>query len=221
MLQFYHTKIRKPILSFYLKQNLGFSYDGLKLTVLKGVFHPKYYFSSICFYEFLKKQNFKAKQFIEIGCGSGFLSLLAYKLGAVVTAIDIDENAISCTKLNFKKNFTAQHTAQIIKSNVFLNINPKIADIICVNPPYFFNEVKLQSQLAWNCGKNGEFFEKLFSQLNLFTNASTQTFLILADNCEIDRIKSMASDYNIVFELVFQKKIKWENNYIFRLYFNG
>lgn len=221
MQQFYNNKIRKPLLSIYLKQDLRFNYDGLKLKIFKGVFHPKYFFSSTFFYDFLKPQNLTSKKFIEIGCGSGLLSLLAYKLKATVTAIDIDSNAINCTKKNFEANFGETHAAQLFLSDVFNNLSPFIADIICVNPPYFFNEAIAASQLAWNCGKNGEFFEKFFSKLHLFANNNTQVFMILASNCEIERIKKMANTYNITFVLVKEKKIKWENNFIFKLQLNG
>ncbi len=221
MRKFYNNNIRKPLLSLYLKQNLRFNYDELRLIIFKGVFHPKYFFSSTFFYDFLKTENLASKKFIEIGCGSGLLSLLAYKSKAIVTTVDMDTNAIDCAKKNFEINFGESHSAQLIKSDVFNNLTPFIADVICVNPPYFFNEVKTTSQLAWNCGKNGEFFEKFFSKLHLFADSNTNVFMILASNCEIERIKKMANSYKITFVLVKEKRIKWENNFIFKLQLNG
>ena len=41
--------------------------------------------------------------------------------------------------------------------------------------------------------------------------------MILAENCEIDRIKKIAEDHGFKFELLQQQKIKWELNYIFEI----
>ena len=46
----------------------------------------------------------KGKTFLDIGCGSGLFSLAAYKLGAEVTSVDIDDYSILCAK-KLKKKF--------------------------------------------------------------------------------------------------------------------
>lgn len=43
--------------------------------------------------------NFKNKSFIDIGCGSGLQSFIAYKLGAQkIISIDIDPFSVKCCK---------------------------------------------------------------------------------------------------------------------------
>ena len=41
--------------------------------------------------------------------------------------------------------------------------------------------------------------------------------MVLADNCEIERIKKIAKQNKICFKLVDEKKIKWEKNFIYKL----
>ena len=95
---------------------------------------------------------------------------------------------------------------------------PKLTfDVIVVNPPYFFDDVKTDNQLAWNCGKNGEYFVKFFSGLNQFSNSESDVYMILADNCEIDRIKNIAKSHQFILVLIVHKKIKWETNFIFKI----
>lgn len=49
-------------------------------------------------------EDYSKKQVLEIGCGSGAASCLFAKAGAIVTAVDITENAIKITERNAKRN---------------------------------------------------------------------------------------------------------------------
>lgn len=46
--------------------------------------------------DFTGFDNLDGKLFIDAGCGSGFFSLAAYKLGAKVISFDIDQNSLNC-----------------------------------------------------------------------------------------------------------------------------
>ncbi|PAF51066.1 ribosomal protein L11 methyltransferase [Helicobacter sp. 13S00401-1] len=54
--------------------------------------------------EELAKLDLKDKTLMDVGCGSGILSLIATKLGAKVEACDTDGEALNQTRLNFHKN---------------------------------------------------------------------------------------------------------------------
>jgi release factor glutamine methyltransferase len=202
----------------YLKTDSDVTFEEFKLKVLKGVFHPKLFFSTTYFYSFLAGKKFAGKKFLELGSGSGILSMLAYKKGAEVTAVDIDPKAVENTRINFTKNFTANHSARIIESDLFSNVPEQLFDIVVINPPYYFKEVKMAGQQAWYCGEHGEYFKTLFSKLKTYTTMSSEVYMILEENCEISRIRNMALSNNIQFEQVDEKLIKWERNFIFRLY---
>ncbi len=72
---------------------------------------PAYAFGSgshettlICL-ELMQAMDLKGKSIVDVGCGSGILSIAALKLGAKkVTAIDIDELAIKSSTHNFELN---------------------------------------------------------------------------------------------------------------------
>lgn len=214
----YYRYVYKPAVSLYLKTDSGTRIDGFKLRVFKGVFHPKFFFSSKYFYEFLSNKTLAGKAFLEIGCGSGILSLLALKKGAQVTAVDVDSKAVENTRLNFQRNFNGrQADLRILQSDVFSALGQEVFDMIVINPPYYFRKVDIDAQLAWYCGENGEYFEKLFSALKYHVHASTQVYMILAENAEIQRIKEMATLHGIEFLTVDQRKIRFETSYIFQL----
>jgi len=208
----------KPYLLWYLKKTRVTRLKTFELTIKPGVFHPKFFFSSRYLFDFVSSLRLTHKKFLEIGCGSGIISLLAHKKQAQVTCTDINPEAVTCTKENFIKNFGSNLSDfHCIESDLFTSLPPVKFDVIVVNPPYFFEAVRFPSQLAWNCGKNGEYFKSLFSGVKSFMHEQTTFFMILAENCEITRIKEIAGEYQLAFELLENKKIKWETNFIFKI----
>ncbi len=214
----YYKYIYKPVATVYLKSDSNITFDDFKLKILKDVFHPKLFFSSRYFYDFLKTKNLSGKLFLEIGCGSGILSLLAFRKNAKVTLTDIDPKAIENASLNFRTNFKDSfNEAEMVQSDVFSNIPQKKFDVIVVNPPYYFKKVEVDKQLAWYCGENGEYFEKFFSTLQFYVYPASDVYMVLADTAEIERIKHIAQKHKITFSVADEKQIKFEKNYIFQL----
>ena len=208
----------KPYLTWYLKKERTDTVRGFSLLIRPTVFHPKYFFSSTFLFDFVSTLNLSGKQFLELGCGSGLISLLAYRKKALVTTTDINKAAVECTAINFTKNLANKtNYFSVLKSDLFKEIPLTQFDVIVINPPYFFEEISTDEQLAWNCGINGEYFEQLFSGLVQYSHAETQSYMVLADNCEIEKIKNIAKSHLLELDLIVQKKIKWENNFIFKI----
>jgi release factor glutamine methyltransferase len=205
-------------LKLYLKSDSNIKFKGFRLKILKDVFHPKLFFSTSYFYNFLLQKKIRGKKFLEIGSGCGILSMLAHKQGAEVTAIDIDPRAVENTRLNFLNNFPACSLVNIIQSDLFTNIKPQLFDFIVINPPYFFKKVTSNAQYAWYCGANGEYFESLFSGIHRFISAESETYMVLGESCDIARVKSIALSHKLNMEVVHEKVIRWEKNLIFKLY---
>ena len=55
--------------------------------------------------DLLAEKDLKGKSFLDIGCGSGLMSLVARKLGAKVTSFDYDKNSVECAKYLKNKFF--------------------------------------------------------------------------------------------------------------------
>jgi len=69
---------------------------------------------------------------LEIGTGSGIISLHCAKAGCQVTAADISENSLECARNNARLNGL---DVNFIQSDLFSNITGEF-DIIIFNPPY-------------------------------------------------------------------------------------
>lgn len=214
----------KPVIKQYIKFNTVFNYKGLKLKIFSGVFHPQFFFSSKYLADFVDKLDLNNKLFCEPCSGSGLISLVAYRKGAHVCCFDINPKAVENIKYNFQRNFGSQKSNidfNVIESDGFNNVPEKVFDYIVLNPPYFFKSADNMTMYAWNCGENGEFFKQFFSSFKKYLNPLGICYMVLADNCDITRIKKLALDYDLSFKLIHEKKIAWEKNFIFEITLNN
>ncbi len=91
---------------------------------------------SVIFWNLLKKEAIKSvNDGLEIGCGSGFLSLWMSRIAQNVTATDIHPRALEITRLNAKINGINNIGTTI--SDVYSDIQGKF-DLIISNPPFIF-----------------------------------------------------------------------------------
>ena len=49
--------------------------------------------------DFMGVEDLKGKTFIDVGCGSGFFSYAAWKMGATVWSLDVNPECIQCTQI--------------------------------------------------------------------------------------------------------------------------
>jgi release factor glutamine methyltransferase len=219
VLQVIATTFIKPFLTWYLKKPRRFQYKKIELIILPTIFHPQFFFSSKFLAEFIEGIDLKNKLFCEPCAGSGFISIVAHQQGANVVCFDVNKKAIENIQLNVNKNNIVKQANlfHIIESDGFSNIPTQTFDVIAINPPYFFKKVEYESQLPWYCGINGEFFTSFFSSLPKYLAANGKCFMILADNCDIKRIKAIAQSNQLNWHLIKTKKVWWENNFIFEI----
>lgn len=103
----------------------------------------------------LEKYVAKDHIVVDVGCGSGILSIVAAKLGASkIHAFDLDAVAVSSTKMNASLNRVEQQI--VVKQNDLLNEVKKEANIIVSN---ILAEIIMQfTREAWNNLKPGGLF---------------------------------------------------------------
>lgn len=211
-------KITHPFLKFGLKiyyfKPRKFCYDGICVKVHPDVFPPHLTLSTTLLLDFIKEKDLNGRSFLELGCGSGIISLSASKKGAKVTATDINRTALGFLSENAKKNHLQ---VEIIASDLFQSLHNRSFDCIIINPPYYPKNPKNSKEQAWFCGEGFEYFEQLFPQLNPYISMENEVFMILSEDCEIEKIKAIASKSGIAFSIVLEKKVVGEKNYIFQL----
>lgn len=211
-------KITHPFLKLgyeiYYHKPRTFCYYTICVKVHPDVFPPHLTISTKILLDFLSEKELENKSFLELGCGSGIISLFAAKKGAKVTATDINTTALEFLTDNAQKN---NLNLEIIESNLFHSLPNRTFDCIIINPPYYPKNPKNIKEQAWFCGEHFEYFEALFPQLKNHLIPSNETFMILSEDCELEKIKAIASKSDIAFTLVLEKKVVGEKNYIFNV----
>ena len=211
LLNYLHPLL-KPIAQWYSSKTREYKYGSLTLKIYPGIFHPGLFFSTRILADHLEKIEVKNKRLLELGAGSGMLSLLAAKRGAFVTASDINPVAVKNLQENFSINGVR---GEIIQSDLFEKLNVRDYDIIFINPPYYPREVKNEKDYAWYCGPAFEYFEKLFQSLRGGTLPIIR--MILSEDCDRVRIESIAEKYSLLLKEVYSVEKGGEKNFIFSI----
>jgi release factor glutamine methyltransferase len=204
----------KPMLERYLAKPRNYRYDKITLVVQPGVFHPGFFFSTKMFLKFLKTKDLNGKPVLEIGAGSGLISLYLASTGANVTAIDISNSAIDNIKTNAEIN---KLKLSILYSDMFSNVPAQNFDTVIIAPPYYKKHPKKEAEHAWYCGENGEYFSKLFSKLDNYIHTDSKVWMILSDDCDIAMIRSIGASNGFSMKVVLEREKYWETNYIFEI----
>lgn len=204
----------RPLVKNYLSKTREYNYDSVTVEIPPGVFHPGLFFSTKILLKYILQFDLKNKSLLELGAGSGLISICAAKKGAYVTATDVSHQAIQTVETNAQAN---QVEFDIIYSDLWNNLPQQNFDLIVVNPPYYFSDPKNEAEFGWYAGANGEYFENFFHGLKNFISDQTKTLMILSNECRIDDIKKVAVQYGFHMNSVFKKKTGWEVQTIFEI----
>ena len=95
----------------------------------------------------LEENKIKADSILDIGCGTGLLSLMiAQKSPAKIDAVEIDKNAFEQAKENIQLSEWNQRIN--ILHNSIINYNsPKKYDLIICNPPFYEKQLKSNNDI--------------------------------------------------------------------------
>jgi len=201
------------LVRWYLSSKRSCLLKGLTLEILPGVFHPGLFFSSRLLADYLETLPLSGSTVLEIGSGSGFISLVAAQKGAYVTSIDITAAAVENTQINAAKN---RLTLQIMRSDLFLNLPFQTFDWIFINPPYYPRTAVNPQDFAWYCGEGHEYFARLFKDLKPHLKTQGQAVMVLSEVCDLPAIMQLATDHHLIMKKVHEKKV-WADgqNYIY------
>jgi len=107
--------------------------NGLDISIHPNVYSPKY-FPESCWYAQNLESIVQGKDFLEIGVGSGIISLHAARAGSKVFGVDINPDAVAITRKNFDKNGLK---ADIRVSDLYAALEPGTkVDYIFWNHPW-------------------------------------------------------------------------------------
>lgn len=157
----------------------------------------------------LKKEITKVyEDVLEIGPGSGILSLYLYNFADNLTLADIDENVI--TYLYKIKSKYDLNNFNIVKSDLFSNLDKiKKYDVIVFNPPYVPSDKK--EIICDDGGQNGsEIIIKFINLLNLYLKKEGKCYLLVSTLNNISDLKKNIENNKLNFRIISEKSLFFE-----------
>jgi len=191
---------------------------GFQIKVLPGIFHPRYYFSSRFFAKVLSEQiAFSGKRVLDIGCGTGILSLVAGRAGASVVAVDINPDAVKCTKMNADANNLA-HRVEVLESNLFDQVKSSESfDYIITNPPFYEGEPASREEYAWKGGADRRFLRTIAREAPKFLRAGGCILCVLSSDADVDAQLRVFVEAGYTWSLLASKRFPFERMYVVKL----
>jgi release factor glutamine methyltransferase len=125
---------------------------GLRLTVPPTVFHPTLYFSTAILATYVGRLDLQGTSFLDRGCGSGILGLIAASKGASVVSIDRNPEAVRATARNAEANGLLS-CVRVLEGDLFSPLGPhERFETIVFNPPFYPKEPQTPASYAWDAG---------------------------------------------------------------------
>jgi len=121
--------------------------EGLRIQGCEGVYQP----AEDTYLMLGALQVRRDEKVLEMGTGTGIISIHLAKAGAVVTAADVNPASVKCAKDNASMNDVLVNT---VESDLFSNVHGSY-DLILFNPPYLRGEPADDEDRAWAGGPNG------------------------------------------------------------------
>jgi len=174
--------------------------SGVRIKILPGVFSPEIFFESQWFAERIAK-IVEGGKLLEIGPGTGITALFSALKGAEVTAVDVNENAVENTKLNF-----AEHNL-VVDARLGSVYDPiketEKYNVIFWNHP--FNKTKQKDTdpfLKSVFDYEYQYLERYISEGGKYLMLDGRLLLGTSNIANLDEIEVIASKYGYEFVLI-------------------
>ncbi|KWU19187.1 methyltransferase [Burkholderia cenocepacia] len=161
-----------------------FELDGLKLSAPPGVYPPGPGSSTEFFAR--NRYNFRwaeSQSMLELGCGSGALSLLAARDGLKVQGGDVESVAVSAANKNARDNGFAE---SFVVSDMFSAFEGQRFDWLCFNLP-FYHKATVQADEVALADVGGRLARTFFDEAKCHLNPGGQIAFSWS-NCSDSRL---------------------------------
>jgi len=134
------------------------------------------------------------ERILEIGCGSGVVSIHCAKNGCLVTAVDVNPNAVEAARVNADMNYVP---LDVIHSDVYDNVDGTF-DTIIFNLPYLPVEEEGLAEKAWAGGFDGMGpLPRLLSESSKYLDENGRIVVVVSSLMDQDHLNSLLSEYGV------------------------
>ena len=213
-------KIEKNYPVQYLIGNVNFY--GYKINVNKNVLIPRFETETLIekTISYIKKLNLKKGSLIDLGTGSGCISIVLKKEieDLNITSLDLSKKALKVAKKNAKQN---RADINFIHDNIF-KFNPiNKYDILISNPPYVSESdivsenIKFEPKKAIYANDNGlEFYKHIISTCKKYLNKKNLIAFEIGEN-HGEELTKLAKRHFPKAKISLEKDLAGKDRYLF------
>jgi release factor glutamine methyltransferase len=157
----------------------------------------------------------KNDRVLEIGTGSGYVSLIAARDAKIVVGTDINIHAVKLAKLNAKLNNATN--VDFVLGDLFGPIGERF-DLVLINPPYLprMNETSHSViDSAWNGGRNGrEVSDRFLKEIEKYLSGSGRILMIQSSISDHERTLKILLAKGFEASTIAEERIFFETLYL-------
>ncbi len=200
----------------YAMIGMNFYHDGLTLEVPGSVYCPRE--DSLLLAKVLEKEELKGKHALEVGCGSGLLSIIMSKSNAKVTAVDVSRDAVATARENAERNGVA---LACFESDLFSSVTSSF-DLIVFNPPYLpegddkYLEKEKRHLIGGRTGR--EVISKFIVQAKAHLNNNGKILLLISSLTGEKDVMDLFHAQGFKTKIAARENIPWEELVVIEAY---
>jgi len=145
-------RVQRPLLRRRLGRTVIEHLDGVPLVVLPQVFNPVLFRTGELLARTVASSPLAAPppngRALDLGTGSGAGALFAARRGWHVTAVDLNPEAVRCTRINALLN-RLEDRIDVREGDLFAPVAGERFGLVLFNPPFFRGTPRDRLDLAW------------------------------------------------------------------------
>ncbi|MHA1637253.1 MAG: HemK2/MTQ2 family protein methyltransferase [Candidatus Thorarchaeota archaeon] len=155
---------------------------------------------------------------LEVGCGSGFITVNLCKIVEKLVALDISLDAVRNTQENLRKN-NLSNKCGVIQSNLLKGLSPNCKfSVILFNPPYLPKEdfeTKMDQALVG--GSVGiEITERFIHGAVMHLQENGSLYVVVSSLADTSKIKQILCQYGFQITTVAEENVFFETLYVLK-----
>ncbi len=165
--------------------------DGVPLIVLPEVFNPVLLRTGEFMVRALESVPISPQvKVLDLGTGSGVGSVFSARRGAVVTAVDINPEAVRCARMNALLN-RLEDRIEVLEGDLFSPLGDERFDIVLFNPPFHRGRPNDGLDHAW---RGEDVFERFTAELRDRLTSDGMALLVLSSDGDCYELVEMLAE---------------------------